>query len=270
MFRRYSCCMTVITSGTQITFNWPIYMGSVGILFVLSAIEFHYCLTVSVVRVVVLRYRVLGLRLVLHLRLLRRSCESARFTACPGSCFCCVGPTSLSNPLHFLHTRKLGSFAAWFPLQLAHVRLLPGHYISRPSRIPCIRAWVFCRRVSDAGEMYASWFAAAAAGRVCEFVAVEASVDSSRFDVVPGAAVAASEEYTVSFIVNYVYLVAESDHYGAVIDVVQSAFATSIRGGSSSIFLSILLLSWSSISISAGDVGLSWSLRMQARRMTIW
>ena len=64
MFRRYSRCMTVITSGPQITFNWPICMGSASILFVLSVIEFYCCLTASAVRDVVVRHRVLGLRLV--------------------------------------------------------------------------------------------------------------------------------------------------------------------------------------------------------------
>ena len=55
---------------------------------------------------------------------------------------------------------------------------------------------------------------AAAACRVCEFVVVEASDDSVRFDVVSGVAVAASEEYAVRFIVS---------HYGVVVDVVQGA-----------------------------------------------
>ena len=50
-------------------------MGSVSIIFVLSGIEFHCSLTVTVVRVVVLRRGVLSLRLVLLLRLFRRLCE---------------------------------------------------------------------------------------------------------------------------------------------------------------------------------------------------
>ena len=62
-------------SGLRFAFNRATCMGSVSILFILSSIEFHYYLAVSVVRVVVLRRGALGLRLVLHLRLLRRSCE---------------------------------------------------------------------------------------------------------------------------------------------------------------------------------------------------
>ena len=59
--------MTIVTSGLQFTFNWETCMGSVSILFILSSIAFHYYLAVSVVRVVVLRRGVLGLRLVLLL-----------------------------------------------------------------------------------------------------------------------------------------------------------------------------------------------------------
>ncbi len=49
---------------------------------------------------------------------------------------------------------------------------------------------------------------------------VEASIDPLRFDVVPGVAVVASVEHAVSFVVGGVCLVAEGDHYGAVVDVV--------------------------------------------------
>ena len=75
MFRRYSCCTTDITSGLRFTFSWEICTGSVSILFVLSGIEFHCFLAVSIVRLVDLRRGVLRLRLVLLLRLLRRFCE---------------------------------------------------------------------------------------------------------------------------------------------------------------------------------------------------
>ena len=75
----------------------------------------------------------------------------------------------------------------------------------------------------DAGTMYSPWFAAAAACRVCEFVAVEAYVESSHFNVVSGAAVVASEGCAVGFVVSCVCLVAEGDHYGTMVDVVQDA-----------------------------------------------
>ena len=78
--------------------------------------------------------------------------------------------------------------------------------------------------------MYASWYAAAATCRACEFVAIDARAGSSRFDVVPGVAVDASEEYTVSCIVNYLYLVVEGDHFGAVVDVVQGASCNQYSG----------------------------------------
>ena len=81
-----------------------------------------------------------------------------------------------------------------------------------------------------AGEMYASRVAATAPCQVCEFEAVEASVDSSRFNVVSGIAVAASDEYTVSFRVKCVYLVTEGNHYGAVVDVVQGASCDQYSG----------------------------------------
>ena len=58
--------MIVITSELQFTLNWATWMGHMSILFVLSGIELHCCLVVSVVRVVVLRRGVFGLRLVLH------------------------------------------------------------------------------------------------------------------------------------------------------------------------------------------------------------
>ena len=68
--------------------------------------------------------------------------------------------------------------------------------------------------------VYAPWFAAAATRQVCKFVAVEASVGSSRFDV---EAVVASEEHTVGVAVSCVCLAAEGGHYGAVVGVVQGA-----------------------------------------------
>ena len=73
----------------------------------------------------------------------------------------------------------------------------------------------------------------------CEFVAVEASVDSSCFNVVSGVAVPASEEYTISFIVECTYLVMEGDDYGAVSTLSKVPHATSIRGGSASLFFLI-------------------------------
>ena len=53
---------------------------------------------------------------------------------------------------------------------------------------------VLCQNAFGAGPLYAPWFAAAAVCRVCEFVAVETSVDASRFNLVSGVAVLASEE----------------------------------------------------------------------------
>ena len=98
------------------------------------------------------------------------------------------------------------------------------------------------------------WFEAAAVCRVCEFVAVEVSVGSFRFDVVSGVAVVASEEHAVSLIVSCVCLVARST-------MSKVLRAISIRGGSTSIFLLMPLLSWNPLSLSAGDISLSWSLR---------
>ena len=138
-------------------------------------------------------------------------------------------------------SRILEQSPSFHPHQAACVRSLRGFSHSRRTSgycvaISCSSAFlafvlgVFCRNMFGAGAMYASWFAAAAACRVREFVAVEASVDSSRFDVVPGIAVAASEEYTVSFIVKCVYLVTEGDHYGVVADVVQGASCNQYSG----------------------------------------
>ena len=83
-----------------------------------------------------------------------------------------------------------------------------------------------CRNVLGAcavqcSVVYVPWFAAAPTCQVCEFVAVVAFVDSSRFGVVSGVAVVASEGYAVGLVVICVCLVAKGDHYGAVVDVVQ-------------------------------------------------
>jgi len=51
-------------------------------------------------------------------------------------------------------------------------------------------------------------------------VTVEASVDPLRFDVVLDVAVVASEKHAVGFVVSCACLVAESDHYRAMVDVV--------------------------------------------------
>ena len=176
-------------------------MGSVSILFILSSIEFHYCLAASVVRVVVLRHGVLGLRLVLHLRLLRRSCE-----------VCYLYRVSVTASWWLLllgGSRVLEQSPSFHPHQAACVRSLRGFRYSRRTLgyclgISCSSAFlafvlgVFCRNMLGAGAMYASRFAVAAACRVCESVTVEGSVDSARFDAVSGVAVAASEEYTVN------------------------------------------------------------------------
>ena len=69
--------------------------------------------------------------------------------------------------------------------------------------------------------MYAPWFAVAAARRMRDFVAVVASVDSSRFDVVSGVAVVAPEEHAAGFVVGCVRPVAEGDHYRSMVDVFQ-------------------------------------------------
>ena len=57
---------------------------------------------------------------------------------------------------------------------------------------------VLCQNAFGSNALYATWFAAAAACRMCKFVAVEVSVDSSRFNVVSRVAALASEGYTVA------------------------------------------------------------------------
>ena len=127
-----------------------------------------------------------------------------------------MGPASLSSPRRFNHTEQPESFDTWFPLQLTHFRLLCGHFVSFPRSLhSCL--WCSaetCSVLVQCSVMYAPRFAAAAARRVCEFVAVEASVDSSPFDVAPGKAVVASEEYAIGFVVSCVCHVTEGDHYG--------------------------------------------------------
>ena len=136
-----------------------------------------------------------------------------------------MGSASLSSPLRSNHTEQAESFAAWFPLQLTPFRLLCGHFVSFPRSLhSCL--WCSaetCSVLVWCSVVYAPWFAAAAAHRVCEFVAVEASVDSSCLDVILGEAVVASEEYAIGFVVGCVYLVAEAGHYGAVVDIDQGA-----------------------------------------------
>ena len=73
----------------------------------------------------------------------------------------------------------------------------------------------------SAGAVYTPWLAAAAACRVCEFMAVKASDNPFRFDVIPGVAVLAPEEDTVSFVVCCVRFVAEGDHDGSLGDMFQ-------------------------------------------------
>ena len=69
--------------------------------------------------------------------------------------------------------------------------------------------------------VYTPWLAAAAACQVCEFVAVKAPVNPFRFDIIPGLAVVAPEEDAISLVVFCVRFVAEGDHDGTVVDIVQ-------------------------------------------------
>ena len=110
---------------------------------------------------------------------------------------------------------------------------------------------MLCQNAFGAGELCAPWFAAAAACRVCEFVAV----DSSRFNVVSGVAVLALEGYALGVASVSLWKVTTVGLWSTLSKVLRSA---SIRGGSASLFLSIPLLLWSSLLISAGDIGLSW------------
>ena len=92
---------------------------------------------------------------------------------------------------------------------------------------------------------------------MCEFVAVEALVYSSRSNLVSRVAVLASEEYAAG--------AASVSLQNATIVGLWSTWskvlrAISIRGRSANLSLSIPLLSWSFLSISGGDIGLSWSV----------
>ena len=71
------------------------------------------------------------------------------------------------------------------------------------------------------GTVYAPWLAVAAACRVCEFMAVKASDDPFRFDVISGEAVLAPEEDSVGFVVCCVRFVVEGDHDRSLGDVFQ-------------------------------------------------
>ena len=53
----------------------------------------------------------------------------------------------------------------------------------------------------SAGAVDKPWLAAAAARQVCELVGVKAPVNPFRFDVIPGVAVVAPEENTISLVV---------------------------------------------------------------------
>ena len=73
----------------------------------------------------------------------------------------------------------------------------------------------------SAGTVYIPWLVAAAACWVCGFMAVKASDNPFRFDVIPGVAVLAPEEDTVSFVVCCISFVAEGDHDGSLVDIFQ-------------------------------------------------
>ena len=90
---------------------------------------------------------------------------------------------------------------------------------------------------------------------MCEFVAVESSVESSWFNVVSGVAVLASEGHAVG---TASVSSPKATIVGPWSTLSKVLRGTSIWGGSASIFLSVPLLSWSSLSISAGDISLSW------------
>ena len=73
----------------------------------------------------------------------------------------------------------------------------------------------------SAGAVDTPWLAAAAARQVCEFVEVKAPFHPFRFDVIHGVAVVAPEEDVISLVVFCIRFVAEGDHDGSVVDVVQ-------------------------------------------------
>ena len=106
--------------------------------------------------------------------------------------------------------------------------------------VPYQNTWVLVRTL----------VAAAAVCRVCKFVAVEASVDSSRFNVVSWVAVLASEGYAAS--------ASKATIVGPWSTFSKRLRSTSIWGGSASSFLSIPLLSWISLAIPVGNIGLFW------------
>ena len=87
-------------------------------------------------------------------------------------------------------------------------------------------------------------------------MAVKAPVHPFRFDVIPGVAVVAPEEDVVSLVVFCVRFV-KAIMMGPWLTLSSVFRVTGIRGCSASVFLSIPLLSCSSLSISAGDIGLS-------------
>ena len=146
------------------------------------------------------------------------------------------GSRVLEQPLRFNHIERPGSFAARFSSRLTHFRPSYGVFRILPAFLASVIV-VVCRNVFRTGTMYTSWFVAAAACRVCEFVVVEASVDSSHPDVVPGVAVVASEGYAVCVVVSRVCLVAEGDIMGPRPTLSRVLRAVSIRDGSASIFL---------------------------------
>ena len=135
----YSCCVVVMTSGLQFRFDCITCMGPVSIFFGLSGIVFYFFLVLAAVCVVVLRR---GFHIALLLWTLRQFREVA---ACPlrppDGGPRCVGPASLSKPLRLSHTGNPGSFAAWFPLQLAYFRSLYGHLTSFPHSLHTCFGW---------------------------------------------------------------------------------------------------------------------------------
>ena len=222
MLRMYSCCIMDMTSGLRFTFNCTACMGSVSIFTGLSGIIFHFFLALEAVCVVVLWRD-------LHLALLLRTLGQFREVRE-------VGRVSVSSlqwrpPLRRARTLEQAPpleppWAPWVVFRVVSIAVGALQVIVRALYVfPAVFfAHVFgvvCRGMFSAGAVYTPWLAAAAACQARKFVAVKAFVNPFRFDVVPGVAVVAPEEDTISFIVFCVRFVAEGDPEASLVDVFQ-------------------------------------------------
>ena len=162
--------MTVIMSGLRFVFSWGglygfgEYLCGYRILLVLPRFLCRSC-----------RRTESGVRMFCFCDSFAGFARVPRLIACllraPGGCFCFVDPAALSSsPLRFIHIGRPGSFAAEFPLQCTHTRLLT----------------VFCRSMFGTEAVYVP---ASTVCRACDFATVGASDDPLRFDIVPGVAV---------------------------------------------------------------------------------